>query len=139
MALLDELLKQVAGGALSGQSGRGGGNVLLDAVVGMVTNQKTGGLGGLLQSFAKKGLGDIFSSWIGTGRNQDVSPAQIKKALSRKQVKEISKKTGLDKGTVLDSLSTLLPEVVNQMTPKGSAAPEDQLSGGLDALRKIFG
>lgn len=135
MGLLDDILGQVGKGSLTPQSN----NSLLEAVIGMLTNQQSGGLGGLLQSFVKKGLGDVFSSWVSTGKNLPISPRQVKKVIGRGQVKEIAVNTGLRKGVVADALSKLLPEVVNQLTPKGSIEPDSLQGSGLDALKKIFG
>lgn len=35
------------------------------------------GLGGLVEAFQAKGLGDVVASWIGTGQNLPVSAEQI--------------------------------------------------------------
>jgi len=37
----------------------------------------SGGLGGLVSAFQKKGLGDMMSSWISTGPNPTISAAQV--------------------------------------------------------------
>ena len=69
MGVLDDLTK------LSGGSGATGGNLtgnaaLLQSVLGTVGSSSSGGgLGGLIQAFSQAGLGDIMSSWVGTGQN----------------------------------------------------------------------
>jgi len=42
-----------------------------------------GGLGGLLDRLQKGGLGDVASSWVGSGQNQPVSPNKIPMASPR--------------------------------------------------------
>jgi uncharacterized protein YidB (DUF937 family) len=38
-----------------------------------------------------------------------------------------------------DTLSKLLPQVVDKLTPKGDIEPSDLLGEGLNALKKSFG
>jgi len=135
MGLLNDILKEVAGGALTPEHH----NQLFDSVVGMLTNQQTGGLPGLVESFKKKGLGDIVASWISTGQNLPVSPDQIQQVLGRGQVQQIAQKMGLDTGDVAQALSKLLPEVVDKLTPKGTIKPEDLKGEGLNVLKQLFG
>ena len=40
----------------------------------LASNSQGGGLGGLVQSFERSGLGNIMSSWVGTGQNLPISP-----------------------------------------------------------------
>lgn len=77
MGLFDTIAKEVLGKI----SGGGGQNPLLDIALGLIANPKTGGLEGLVESFKNKGLGDIISSWIGTGQNKPISKDQILNAL----------------------------------------------------------
>ena len=60
---------------------------ILDSVVGALGEQAGGGLadlmkgqggvGGLVEKFAAKGLGDVAASWVGKGGNLPISPEQI--------------------------------------------------------------
>jgi hypothetical protein len=78
MSLFDQL-----GQAVGGMLGGGGNqNPLLQAVVGMLSqNSSSGGLAGLVQTLQKNGLTDIVNSWVGTGQNLPVSAQQIKQGL----------------------------------------------------------
>jgi len=134
MGLLGDILKQVAGGSAAPEQH----NVLLDTVLGLITNPQSGGLQGLLENFKQKGLGDIFSSWISTGQNLPVSPAQLQQALGKGQIQQIAQKAGLSQEDAAQALSRLLPEVVDKMTPKGTIQPNDLMGEGLSALKKLF-
>jgi uncharacterized protein YidB (DUF937 family) len=60
MGILDSIVDQVLG--------KGGTqNALLNAMMGILGNQQSGGLSGLVNQFAGKGLGDIINSWVSTG------------------------------------------------------------------------
>jgi uncharacterized protein YidB (DUF937 family) len=135
MSLLNEILKEVGGNTLTSEHH----SMLFDTVVGMITNPQSGGLQGLLESFKKKGLGDIFSSWISTGKNLPVSPGQVQQVFGQAQIQQIAQKLGLDPSQVSEGLSKLMPAVVDKLTPKGDIPVEDLLGGGLNALKKLFG
>lgn len=135
MSLLGDLLQSVGGGALTPENH----SQLLDTVVGMISNPQTGGLQGLVESFKKKGLGDIAASWVSTGQNLPVSPDQIQQVLGKGQIQQIAQKLGIDPAQVSQGLSQLLPQVVDKLTPKGNIPVESLLGEGLNALKKIFG
>lgn len=135
MGLLDDILGGGSGNTLSAEHH----NNLFDTVVGMITNPQTGGLQGLLENFRQKGLGDIASSWVSTGQNLPVSPAQVQQALGQGKIQQIAQKMGVDPSRVSEGLSKLLPEVIDKLTPKGNIPPEELLGKGLSSLKKLFG
>jgi uncharacterized protein YidB (DUF937 family) len=135
MSLLNEILQEVGGNTLTTEHH----SMLFDTVVGMITNPQAGGLQGLLESFKNKGLGDIFSSWISTGKNLPVSPDQIQQVLGQGQIQQIARKLGLDSSQVSEGLSKLMPQIVDKLSPKGEIPPEDLLGEGLNTLKKLFG
>ncbi len=132
MGLLDEVLKGVAGKFLGG----GGQSPLVDVVLGLLTNPQTGGLQGLIQQFKEKGLGDAVSSWISTGENQPVSGDQIQHALGGNFLQQIAEQLGSSKAEVSGGLSSLLPQIIDKLTPNGTLPEEDSLQQGLNTLRK---
>lgn len=77
------------------------------------------GLGGLIDQFQKKGLGDVIDSWVNRGKNQDVAPDQVTTALGGDVVDELSRRTGLSRDQVVTELARMLPNVVDKLTPEG--------------------
>jgi len=77
------------------------------------------GLGGLIDQFQKKGLGDVVDSWVNRGKNKDVAPDQVSVALGGDVVNELSRRTGLSRDQVVDELARMLPNVVDKLTPDG--------------------
>ncbi len=104
-----------------------------------LVGKQSGGLNGLISKFNSKGLGDVVSSWVGTGKNQPVSPEQIANVLGSDQIKNIASKTGMDTNAVTSQLSNLLPQVVDKLTPEGKVPEGDILSKGKDILGGLFG
>ncbi len=130
MGLLDELA-----GKLTGQASGGGQAPLAQAVLGMLGGN---GLSGLVQAFTSKGLGDVVSSWVSTGANLPVSPAQIQQALGGGQLEQVARAAGIDPATAATHLSQLLPGIVDQLTPNGSVPSSNALEEGLSALRGLL-
>jgi uncharacterized protein YidB (DUF937 family) len=58
-------------------------------------------------------------SWISTGKNKPVTPDQLTNALGPDTINQMSDKTGMDKSTLSKSLSKMLPEIINKLTPEG--------------------
>ncbi len=137
MGLLDNL----AGGLQNILSNQGGQNNLLESIGSMITNQETGGLPGLIQSFKDKGLGDIVSSWISTGKNLPISADQIRSVLDPSQLQTMADKLGISTKDVSQHLSEYLPKVIDKLTPDGSVpGSNDLISQGLNLMKgKIFG
>jgi len=130
MGLLDNIAGQVLGG--------GAKSDLLNAVMGLVGNQQTGGLGGLVQQFSGKGLGDIVNSWVGTGQNMPITPQQIQQGLGSDTIKQLASKAGLSPDAVTSQLAGLLPNVVDKLTPNGQIPTGDIMSKGMDLLKGIM-
>jgi len=78
-----------------------------------------GGLSGLVQQFHTAGFASVVQSWVGTGPNQPITAQQIQQALGNEKVKAIAARLGVDTNVVSQKLATILPEVVNHLTPNG--------------------
>ncbi len=79
-----------------------------------------GGLAGLVQTFREKGLGDVVNSWISRERNQPVTAAQIESVLGNDAVQALATKIGVSTSTISTELATVLPQVVDKLTPQGA-------------------
>jgi uncharacterized protein YidB (DUF937 family) len=138
MGLLDSVLGSVLGGANQQQAG--GAGALINIVAGMLANsgqgggEGGGGLGGLVEQFQRGGLGDVMSSWIGTGQNQPISPDQLGGVLGDDLIGKLTQQTGMNPGDLLGQLSQMLPQMVDQATPAGKIP-----DGGLGDIGAILG
>ena len=119
MGLLDSIAG-MAGQALSSGSGS---NPLLQGVIGMLQNHP-GGIGGLVEQFQSKGLGDIASSWVGKGENLPISADQLQGVLGSDMVSGLAAKFGVSQ----DQIAQMLPQVVDKLIPNGQVE-----AGGFDA------
>ena len=133
MGLLDQIVKGLAGKFLCG--GGGAQNPLLDIALSLLSNPQTGGLGGLAETFKNKGLGDIMSSWISTGQNLPISSGQIQQVLGSDLVQQFAKKLGASNEDVSGGLASLLPGLIDKLTPNGQLPGKDVLEQGLRKLK----
>lgn len=160
MGLLDGMLGNVLGGMLGGgQQQQNPQGMLLQAVMGMLSNngqQGAGGLGsimgalggggaagagagggalgGLLQAFQQSGMGDHAQSWVGTGSNMPISAEQVMQALGGGTggngggiLGQLAQQTGMSHEETAGSLSQMLPDIINHLTPNGQVP-----QGGID-------
>ena len=134
MPMLDELIK-VAGVALSGKQQQ---SSLLETIFSMIANPQTGGLSGLVQNFQSKGLTDAISSWVSTGKNLPVSADQIQQVFGDRLMQKMAGNVGIGREDMSNSLATLLPQIIDQLSPDGKL-PQDDLAGpALNLLKKKF-
>jgi uncharacterized protein YidB (DUF937 family) len=132
MGLLDDLENKAVTGILGGSS-----NPLATGLLQMINNQP-GGLPGLVQSFHDKGLGNLVSSWVGTGQNLPISAEQIQHVLGSEQVKQLAAKAGISPDVAGSSLAQLLPTLVDRLTPNGQMAQHSNLlETGMSLLQSL--
>ena len=106
MGLMDGLLGGIIGAGM------------VSAVNGIL--EKHGGLQGVVNEFEKNGLGPTISSWVGTGPNQAISPADLHRALGPDLLQELAAKTGMSVQELSEKLAQVLPQAVDKMTPGGT-------------------
>ncbi|MGA8823812.1 MAG: YidB family protein [Pseudolabrys sp.] len=108
---LGDLLKGGLGGLLAGGAA---GSVL------------SGGLNDLLKQFQQSGHGETVDSWVGTGPNKTIAANDLARALGSDRVNMLAEQTGMSRDDLLNGLSQYLPQVVDQLTPKGRLPTEQE-------------
>jgi len=97
-----------------------------------------GGLGGLVQAFQGKGMGDMISSWISTGPNPPATADQITNVLGHDTLAQFAQKAGVPHGEAGGLLASLLPAVIDQLTPQGKVPESNDLESALGGLLAGF-
>jgi putative toxin-antitoxin system antitoxin component (TIGR02293 family) len=75
------------------------------------------GLTDLIGKLSAGGLAPQVNSRVGHGPNEPVPPGQLGSALGQNVLNELSQRTGMSQQELLSQLSTVLPQIINQMTP----------------------
>jgi uncharacterized protein YidB (DUF937 family) len=104
-------------GLMDGLIGGAIGAALTTAINGLI--EKHGGVKGLVTELEQKGLGPAVKSWVGTGENQPVSPAQVNDALGPNTLKDLAAKAGMSSEDLAAKLSEYLPKAIDKLTPQG--------------------
>jgi uncharacterized protein YidB (DUF937 family) len=127
VGLFSNLLSKVRGGGAQGG--------LVSELTSMIGGGGSNGLGQLVQSLTDGGLGQEVKSWVSTGANLPVTPAQITQALGNK-LGPLAQKVGISPAQVASGLSSVLPSVVDKLTPNGQVPSGSQLHDALSKLTK---
>jgi uncharacterized protein YidB (DUF937 family) len=144
MGLLD-ILKQLGGGR--GQAGGLGALAemlmknpqIVSAAIAMLNPRDTSGgggagLGDLVSAFDKGGLGDVMSSWVGGGPNKPVDPGALASVLGPEVLGQFAQKAGIGHAEAGPALASVLPELINHLTPQGQVPQGNALEGALGSL-----
>ena len=138
MSLFDMIVKQVVSSAMTPSTPAASqqqDHSLLSGVLGMLSGPQSGGLGGLVQGFEKAGLGNLVQGWISTGPNPPATPQQIQSGLGAAQVMQLAQSLGISPEMVAGKLATLLPMLIDKMTPHGQLpAPGTDLTAHLASI-----
>jgi uncharacterized protein YidB (DUF937 family) len=140
MGLLDNLGAQLGG--LAGQAMKN--PQAMAAVISLLSTKDSsvggvGGLGGLVQAFQGKGMGNMISSWISTGPNPPINASQISDVLGKDTLSQFAAKAGVPGDEAGGLLASLLPSVIDQLTPEGNLPDTNTLESALGGLLSRLG
>src|SRR5438105_921766 len=74
------------------------------------------------------GQGSVAQSWIGTGRNEEIDPGDLGRALGADTINALSQQTGMSQDDLLTGMSRQLPELVDKLTPDGRLPTDEETS-----------
>jgi uncharacterized protein YidB (DUF937 family) len=140
MGIFDDLSKQVGG--IAGMAMKN--PQAIAAVVSLLSSRDSsvggsGGIGGLVSAFQGKGMGDMIASWISTGPNPAISASQVTDVLGADTLKQFAAKAGVSHNEAGGLLASLLPTVIDQLTPNGHLPESNAFESALGGLLKGFG
>lgn len=133
------LLDQVSGalGQVATNQGKGGVSAMLVQQLISLLSQP-GALANLMSAFQKAGLGDILQSWVGTGQNLPISADQVRQVLGSGTLSSLAKHVGIGEGDAANALTSLLPQVIDKVTPGGSVPAPNELGGLMASVGGLF-
>jgi uncharacterized protein YidB (DUF937 family) len=130
MGLLDEVMSMAGVGAQQQDQHC----TALTAIMNYVNSPQVGGIAGLQKMFQQGGLGSVMSSWVGSGQNQPVSADQLQNVLHSGALQAAAQKCGIDPTQLTGMMSTLLPHLVDKLTPNGQIPDASTMANHLRAL-----
>lgn len=100
-------------GILGGMIGAGMAGVVSDVL------ERHGGVEGVINQFQTNGLGPTVQSWVSTGANQPISPAEVHQGLGPETLNALAAKLGIAPGDLAAKLAEVLPQSIDHLTPGG--------------------
>jgi uncharacterized protein YidB (DUF937 family) len=142
MGILDELVKSQNLGSIAGMVAKN--PQIVAAAVSLLSTRDasvggSGGLAGLASAFQGKGLEDVLSSWVSSGANKSISANQLENVLGKDTLGQFATRAGIGSGEASSVLASLLPELVNQVTPQGRVPEASSLESTLGGLLSSIG
>ena len=136
MGMLDGLMDSALGGLLGGGGAAGQQSPLLQMALQLL--QQNGGIGGMVDKFRQAGYAQQADSWVSTGENQPIAPDALQQALGQGELGDIASKLGLSTGAAAGGLASILPQIIDRMTPHGQIPDDhnDLVSQALATLQK---
>ena len=127
-----------AASAAAGESGGMGGLLgsLLPMLGGLLAG---GGLQKVLAGFQANGLTAQANSWVGTGENEPISGADVRKVVGEEDLANIATALGVSEDEAANAVARVLPEVVDRVSPDGHLAPAGELDSTFEALEDLGG
>jgi uncharacterized protein YidB (DUF937 family) len=138
MGLLDDLIGSLT--ASDRNVSQHQADALVRGVLASLSGGGESGIDALARRLQGAGLGDAIASWIGTGANQSVPPAQLDRALRGSPFEELASRAGLGGMAGAAAMAVLLPKLIDALTPDGHVPQPDRLRdvagrAGVDPLR----
>jgi uncharacterized protein YidB (DUF937 family) len=93
------------------------------------------GLEGMVAQFRAKGFGDVVNSWISTGKNLPITADQIQSVMGNEKVKAMAQKLGIPPEAAASQLATVLPQLVDKLTPNGQMPAGVTAQDAMNAMR----
>ncbi len=132
---VDDIIGALTGGSNSSGTGAGGMGGLLGSLVPIVGGLLAGGgLQKVLGNLHANGLAAQADSWVGTGENQPISGADVRKAVGADELAQIAAKLGVSEDSAADAVAQVLPTMVDKVSPDGKLPPEAELDSVFQAL-----
>ncbi len=114
--------------------------------LGSIFNSQDGNLdlSSILSKLQNGDLGEIISSWIGSGENAPIEPDKVPELIGEDKLEEFANKLGVDSESAKQALADALPVVVDKATSEDSNLIGDLLDkvggveGAMDMLNSFF-
>lgn len=127
---LNSIFGSVLGQVLGGNSAQGSGNnAILMAVIPLILNwiQQQGGLQGALSKLQSAGLASQVQNWVDPNQTNTQAPVeQVQQLFDAQDVQNVAQQTQSSVTDVYSSISNLLPQVIDSLTPQGDKTNTDE-------------
>ena len=132
--ILGSVLGQLSGNSTGGNSTQS----LLIAVLPLVLSwiQKQGGLQGALDQLKNTGLASQVQSWVDPQQQNtsDIPAENIQGLFDDQDVEQVAQKTQAPKSAVYGAIASVLPQVINALTPQGEQTDHQEANADIQQV-----
>jgi uncharacterized protein YidB (DUF937 family)/heat shock protein HslJ len=93
---------------------------VLTSLAGFMTNERSGGINGFVDSFRRAGIGDVVTSWFAGRQGKTITPSHVEAALGTGGVQKIADASGVTRVVASSAIALLLPKLIALLTPNGT-------------------
>ncbi|MGV6852538.1 MAG: YidB family protein [bacterium] len=132
---------QLGASLLEKQMGGSGNSDAIGSALGSLLSGSDGtpDLGKLVSGMQGSGLGSIADSWLGDGQNESISTGQLQDLFGGDKIKDVASQLGTDEGSLLNSLTDVLPQLLDKSSKGGSLLDSlGGVGGVLNMASKLF-
>lgn len=147
MGLFDSIAGNLLGSALGGQNNGAIGKIIgqlmsgqhgdLGSMLSSMLNE-AGGLPGIVSKAQQAGLGNVVGSWVGTGQNAPIDPAQLTNLLGSDAIRGVASRFGVEANDMTPLIASVLPQLIDKLTPQGEVSADqhqgDALTGAINGV-----
>ncbi|MBF7692516.1 YidB family protein [Acinetobacter pollinis] len=143
--MLGGVLGSLTGGSSNSGSEQAGNSSsgtqsLLVAVVPLILSwiQQQGGLQAALDKLRGSGLTSQVQNWVdpSTSSHDDVANDHVQNLFNDQDVEQVAEQTQTQKQDVYGAIGTVLPQIINALTPKGEQTNSQEAN---DDIQKVLG
>ena len=136
MSIIDTIM-----GMLGKKTPKTGNSVMDSLLPQLLKGGSLGSLTGLVEKFKAAGLGDKVTSWLGNGKNAELHPDEVTKALGADTVTKIATDAGVSNEQAQTGLAAIIPNLVSHLSPNGSlpTASITKMLKGVDFSKILSG
>lgn len=111
---------------------------LIESIVEIVTDPRRGGLHGFIDRFSEAGLREEARSWVGSGKNKAITPAQLEAVLGSDLLTSLADRSDVPREEIAEVVADILPEIINRLTPFGAVEELPDTETTLSGLKKLL-
>ncbi len=131
MALFDSLVAE----ARSRLDVPDGASLLEDLLV-VVTDERTGGLAGLLAAFRRAGLGQVADGWLRQQAQTPLYPSLVECVLPPRTSDLLACRSGLPRAQAVSAVALMLPSLLGALAPGGRVPAQARVAALVESYRR---
>lgn len=133
MALFDSLVTE----ARSRLDVRDGAALLEDLLV-VITDERTGGLSGLLEAFRRAGLAEVADGWLRQQAQTPLSPSLVECVLPPRTIDLLACRSGLPRSQAVGAVALMLPALLGALAPGGRVPAQARVAALVEGYRRAL-